>query len=54
MTAQSLLESSQDLALLLGPREADIMRRLWSGGPVTVREIHTHLTTDTPLATRRL
>jgi predicted transcriptional regulator len=50
MPAQSLLESAQDLALLLGPREADIMRRLWSGGPATVREIHSHLTTDPPLA----
>jgi len=44
------LESAQDLALLLGPREADIMRLLWTRGPATVREIHTDLTTNTPLA----
>lgn len=44
------LESAQDLAVLLGPREADIMRLLWSRGPATVREIHTLLTTATPLA----
>jgi predicted transcriptional regulator len=44
------LESSQDLALLLGPREADIMRLFWTHGPATVREIHAHLTTTTPLA----
>lgn len=44
------LEAAQDLALLLGPREADIMRLLWSRGPATVREIHTQLTVTTPLA----
>src|SRR5215212_4455178 len=44
------LESAQDLAVLLGPREADIMRLLWSRGPATVREIHTQLTVITPLA----
>jgi len=50
MPTQSFLESAQDLALLLGPREADIMRLLWTRGPATVREIHTHLTTNTLLA----
>ena len=39
MPTQSLLEAAQDLALLLGPREADIMRLLWTRGPATVREI---------------
>jgi predicted transcriptional regulator len=42
------LEAAQDLAVLLGPREADIMRLLWSRGSATVREIHTQLTTTTP------
>jgi len=37
------LESAQDLALLLGPREADIMRLIWAYGSATVREIHSHL-----------
>jgi len=50
MPTQSFLESAQDLALLLGPREADIMRLLWTRGPATVREIHTDLTTNTLLA----
>ncbi len=44
------LKSAQDLALLLGPRQADLMRLFWTHGPATVREIHAHLTTDTALA----
>lgn len=44
------LESAQDLAVLLGARQADIMRLLWTHGPATVREIHTQLTARTPLA----
>ena len=33
------LESAQDLALLLGPREADIMRLFWTHGPATVEAL---------------
>jgi len=46
----SNLESTQDLASLLGPRQADVMRLLWTRGPATVRQILTSLTTDPPLA----
>jgi predicted transcriptional regulator len=49
-TSSFHLNAAQDLALLLGPREADIMRLLWSRGPATVRELHTWLITDPPLA----
>jgi BlaI family transcriptional regulator, penicillinase repressor len=44
------LESAQDLALLLGPRQADIMRLLWTHGPATVREVHAWLLPKVPLA----
>src|SRR5262249_13013099 len=51
MPAQTIhLDVTQDLALLLGPRQADIMRLLWSRGPATVRELHTYLMAKTPLA----
>jgi predicted transcriptional regulator len=51
MPAQNLhLEAAQDLALLLGPRQADIMRLLWMRGPATVREIHTWLIPSGPIA----
>ena len=51
MPIQSLhLESAQDLALLLGPRQAEIMRLLWTRGPATVREIHTVLASKATLA----
>jgi predicted transcriptional regulator len=38
------------ITALLGPREADIMRLLWMHGSATVRELHTWLVTDPPLA----
>ncbi len=54
MPAQcSYLESAQDLASLLGPRQADIMRLLWTRGPATVRQLLTWLT-EKGLLERRL
>ncbi len=50
MSTQQHLNAAQDLAILLGPREADIMRLLWMRGPATVRELHTWLITEPPLA----
>ncbi len=47
---RSYLESTQDLASLLGPRQADIMRLLWTRGPATVRQLLTWLTADPPIA----
>jgi predicted transcriptional regulator len=44
------LESAQDLAVLLGERQADIMRLLWTHGPATVREIRAWLLPKAPLA----
>lgn len=38
------------LALLLGPRQADVMDLFWMYGPATVREIHARLAVDPPLA----
>jgi predicted transcriptional regulator len=50
MPAQgSRLESTQDLASLLGPRQADVMRLLWTRGPATVRQMLTWLTADPPI-----
>ena len=31
------------LTLLLGPRQADVMRVFWSHGPATGRELHARL-----------
>jgi Penicillinase repressor len=45
----SHLESAQDLASLLGPRQADVMRLLWTRGPATVRQMLTWLTADPPI-----
>lgn len=42
--------STSDLALLLGPRQAEIMRLLWLYGPATAREVHTWLIADQRLA----
>jgi len=51
MPAQrSHLESTQDLASLLGPRQADVMRLLWTRGPATVRQLLTWLTADPPIS----
>jgi predicted transcriptional regulator len=50
LSSQQHLNAAQDLALLLGPRQADIMRLLWSRGSATGREVHTWLVTDPPLA----
>jgi predicted transcriptional regulator len=44
------LEAAHDLASLLGPREADIMRLVWTRGSATVRELHTWLIEYSPLA----
>lgn len=33
----------------LGPREAEVMRHLWTHGPATVREVHTALACETTL-----
>src|SRR6266508_3296236 len=38
------------LIALLGPRQAEIMQHLWVTGPTTVRELHTWLTREEPLA----
>jgi predicted transcriptional regulator len=38
------------LTRLLGPRQAEIMQRLWRHGPATVRELHVWLTRAEPLA----
>jgi predicted transcriptional regulator len=38
------------LIALLGPRQAEIMQRLWVHGAATVRELHTWLTRTEPLA----
>jgi predicted transcriptional regulator len=38
------------LSLLLGPRQAQIMRLFWAFGSATAREIHTRLLQDTALA----
>ncbi len=46
---RSHLESAQDLASLLGPRQADIMRLLWTRGPATVRQLLTWLIADPPI-----
>jgi predicted transcriptional regulator len=35
-----------DLALLLAPRQAEIMRLFWSHGPATVREVRARLASD--------
>src|SRR6266545_5184355 len=47
---RSHLESTQDLASLLGRRQADVMRLLWTRGPATVRQLLTWLTADPPIA----
>ena len=47
---RSHLESTQDLASLLGPRQADVMRLLWTRGPATVRQLLTWLTADPPIS----
>jgi predicted transcriptional regulator len=46
---RSHLESTQDLASVLGPRQADVMRLLWTRGPATVRQMLTWLTADPPI-----
>src|SRR6266487_5395250 len=38
------------LALLLGPRQADIMRLIWTYGPATVRKLHEDLKREHALA----
>ena len=35
--------STDGLALLLGPRQADVMRLLWLHGPATVKALHERL-----------
>jgi predicted transcriptional regulator len=50
MPAQgSHLGSTQDLTSLLGPRQADVMRLLWTRGLATVRQLLTWLTADPPI-----
>jgi predicted transcriptional regulator len=43
-------DASDGLALLLGPRQAQIMRLFWAFGSATAREIHTQLVQDTTIA----
>ncbi|SRR6266508_1280147 len=51
MPAQhSHLESAQDLAASLGPRQVDVMRLLWAHGPATVRQLLTWLSADPPIS----
>jgi predicted transcriptional regulator len=50
MTTPDRHPTTNGLALLLSPRQADIMAILWSYGPATAREIHTQLAEDTDLA----
>src|SRR6266545_6736210 len=47
---RSHLESTQDLAPLLGRRQADVMRLIWTRGPATVRQLLTWLTADPPIS----
>src|SRR5689334_18881307 len=42
--------SHAGLALLLGPRQAEVMRLFWTYGAATVREIHGRLSTEPALA----
>jgi len=51
MPAQrSHLESKRDLASFLGPRQADVMRLLWTRGPATVRQLLIWLIADPPIS----
>jgi predicted transcriptional regulator len=50
MTIPERYPASNGLALLLGPRQADIMAILWNYGPATAREVHARLAKDTALA----
>jgi len=43
-------DARDGLTLLLGPRQADMMRLFWTHGPATVRQIHQQLAKDADLA----
>ena len=43
-------DTRDGLTLLLGPRQADIMRLFWAHGPATVRQVHQQLAKDADLA----
>jgi predicted transcriptional regulator len=47
---RSDLPTPSDRVLVLGPRELDVMRLLWEHGPATVRELHTWLLAEPPIA----
>ncbi len=42
--------SPPDRVLVVGPRELDVLRLLWEHGPATVRQLHTWLIAEPPIA----
>ena len=44
------LAAPLDRVLVVGPRGLDILRLLWKHGPATVRQLHTWLSTEPPIA----
>jgi len=42
--------SPPERVLVVGPREFDVLRLLWERGPATVRQLHTWLSADPPIA----
>jgi len=47
---RSNLASPPDRALTVGPRGIDVLRLLWEHGPATVRQLHTWLVAEPPIA----